>query len=191
MPSSLRPRLLFLSIISVGCGDDGGSKPPIDAPGNCGPGGAPAAGITATGGSATLTYGNFTGGLNNDCPGAGSPVTSLTIAGTQTDGSGFLTLCVERPDMLAAGLALGSDVAGSPVHVVDFSGSAAGCTFAIDRTTGPSGTAEATGLCGNGSDSRGFALELTGTVPFTQTCGGTMTPVTLTLAGSAAIVATP
>src|SRR5258708_2723538 len=70
--------LAVVATIAAGCSDDA-----------CGPAGAPDVGIVAATDMVTLTYGHFTGGLNNDChadvPPAG--IIGLTIAGTQSDGT--------------------------------------------------------------------------------------------------------
>jgi hypothetical protein len=184
-------RLRFLSTTSVallaaapaaGCGDD-----------SCGPGGAPDVGLVASGDAVTLTYGQLRGGLNNDCPAQAAPagVTSLTIAGTQADGGGgFVTLCVGRPDLLASGpQALGLDVAGVAARVVDLGGAANNCSFAIDRSKPVTGTASATGLCGNGSDAAGFALVVDGALSLTRTCGATVDSVAIALHGRVAVAA--
>src|SRR5262249_19536219 len=134
---------------ATGCSDD-----------SCGPGNAPTTGLAASGGGATLTFGSLTGSPHNDCPARDAPsrVTSLSIEGTQTDGQGRITLCVGRPDLLGKqSLALGIDAAAQ-VRVIDLAGSAASCSFAVDRGQTATGTASATGLCGNGSDAAGFAL---------------------------------
>lgn len=175
----------FLSITSLaaaagaGCGDD-----------SCGPGGAPEVGLVASGTGATLTYGQLTGSLNNDCPDPAAPsgVTSLSIEGTQSDGQGRITLCVGRPDLLAKqALALGGNTAGTPVRVIDFAGSANSCTFALDSSGTPTGTASASGLCGNGSNAAGFALVLDGSLPLTRTCGGTVDSLPVALHGRVAV----
>lgn len=183
-------RLRFLSSTSVallagtaaaGCGDD-----------SCGPGGAPEVGLVASSDAATLTYGQLHGGLNGDCPAAGAPsgVTSLTIIGMQAGAGGFVTLCVERPDLLAKqAQALGPNVAGSAVHVVDLNGTANGCSFAVDRSQPVDGTASATGLCGNGSDAAGFALVIDGSLALTRTCGTAVDSVRITLHGRVAVAA--
>jgi hypothetical protein len=174
-----------------GCGGGHGSP---DAA-SCGPGDAPAAGVAASGGPATLTYGQFTGGLNNDCPASGAPmgVTSMTILGRQTDtgGGGLVTLCIGRPDLLATQpLGLGFDAAAA-VRVIDLSGQASGCTFTVDRSHAPGGTASASGLCGNGSDPAGFALVLDATLTLTRTCGTTVDAVPVTLRGPVAVAGPP
>src|SRR5213078_1113320 len=180
----------FLSITSVttilgalaagaGCGDD-----------SCGPGGAPEVGLVATGSGVTMTFGQLTGSLNNDCPDSAAPagVTSLSIEGTQSDGQGRITLCVGRPDLLARqALALGGNTAGVQVRMVDFAGTANSCTLAVATTGAPSGTASSSGLCGNGSDAAGFALVIDGSLPLTRTCGATVDAVTATLHGRVAV----
>lgn len=188
MRSSLISRSLFLSTISVlaGCGDDNSS---------CGPAGASAAGLIAGNDQVTLTYGAMTGGLNHDCPDPAAPdgIDSLTIQGAQTDGSGIITFCVPRPDQLAMGkVALALDVPGSlDIHIIDVIGDANSCDFSFDRTLPPTGTAEASGLCGNGSSAAGFALIVDGALSLTRKCGTTMDKVSVTLRGKVAVAKQP
>ena len=75
--------LVVAALAQGGCGDD-----------SCGPGGASDVGLVAGSDMVTLTYGHLTAGANNDCPAADAPagVVSLTISGTQTDGTGLVTL---------------------------------------------------------------------------------------------------
>jgi hypothetical protein len=163
----------------AGCSDD-----------SCGPGGAPDTGLIAGGDAVTLTYGHLTGGLNNDCPAGDAPpgVISLSIHGTQSDGSGLVTLCVARPDLLAKqAQALALDVAGAQVRLVDLSGSANSCSFVIDRAQPATGNATSSGLCGNGSDAAGFALVLDGSLSLTRTCGATVDSIRVTLHGRVAV----
>jgi hypothetical protein len=181
--SALAALAALALVASCGGGDDA----------TCGPGSAADDGLvaTASAGSITLTFGGILSGQNNDCPGSNAPagVISLTMIGTQSDGSGGITLCVARPDELATqALALGPDVASSPVRLIDLNGTAGGCSLAIDTTQPATGTVSATGLCGNGSDAAGFALTVQGTVPLTRSCAGSGSDsVTVTLAGTAAV----
>ena len=188
-------RLLFHSTISVagalavasvtGCG--GGDQ--------CGPGSAPASGLTAAGQGVALTFGQLTGGLNNDCPDSNAPpgVTSLTIIGSQTDGSGQavgqFTLCIGRPDQLASEpQTLGGDIAGVQARVVDVTGTSGDCMLSLDTTQPIMGTASTTGLCDNGSSAAGFALTLAGSLSLSRICGGTPTDsVATTLSGTVAV----
>jgi hypothetical protein len=170
---------LVASLAGCGGGDD-----------SCGPGSAPAAGIAASGTALTLTYGQLSAGLNNDCPASGAPagVTSMTIFGAQTDGTGALALCVSRPDLLAGeSQALGPDATGSEIRVIDVHGAAQSCTFTVDRSKPITGTASSKGLCGNGSDPAGFALTLDGALALTRTCGSTVDSVEITLRGTVSV----
>ena len=170
-------------LLVAGCG--GGDD-------SCGPGSAPAAGLTASGDAVTLTYGQLSAGLNNDCPVSGAPagVVSLTIFAMQTDGTGALALCVSRPDLLASGSqALGPDAAGSEIRVIDVHGAAQSCTFTVDRAKPITETATSKGLCGNGGDPAGFALTLDGALALTRTCGSTVDSVQVTLRGTVAVSA--
>jgi hypothetical protein len=161
-----------------GCSDD-----------SCGPGGAPDTGLIASSGAVTLTYGQLRGGLNNDCPASDAPagVISLSIHGTQAGGSGLVTLCVARPDLLARqaqGLGL---AAGAAVRLIDVTGSTTTCSFTIDPSQPVTGSATASGLCGNGSDAAGFALVLDGALSLTRTCGPAVDSVQITLHGRVAV----
>lgn len=198
MRSSLTSVSRFLSTISVlaplatllalgACHDDP----------TCGTSGAPDSGLTASATDVTLTFGALVGGLNNDCPDPAAPVgvTSLSIAGTQTGGTGLFTICVPRPDNLAAGdLSLSIDAAGVPgspteVRIVDLTGDASNCTFKFDKTRPPTGTATAEGLCDNGANAAGFALVVDGAISLTRTCGATVDQVSVTLRGRVAVAA--
>ena len=184
MRSSPTLPLRFLSSTSLallaGCPSDGDS---------CGPEGAPAMPITASNAEVTLTYGNLSSLSGNDCPDPAAPsgVISLSIEGTQVGGSGLLTLCIPRPDLLPDGRTLGTTASMGQLRVIDFSGMANNCTFALDGTMPPTGTGTGTGVCKNGTDKAGFALELTGTVNLRRTCGATVDTVALTLAGKVAV----
>ncbi|HET7502912.1 MAG TPA: hypothetical protein VFK02_17955 [Kofleriaceae bacterium] len=171
--------LLAGALPAAGCGDD-----------DCGPGGAPASGLVASGDAVMLSYGQLRGRLNGDCPAAGAPdgLISMTISGTQDGGDGFITMCVGRPDLLATqSQALGNEVAGVEVRMVDVSGSANSCSFMIDRVQPPEGSATSTGLCGNGTDAAGFALVIDGSLSLTRTCGATVDSVRVTLRGRVAV----
>lgn len=147
-------------------------------------------GVTASNGSdITLTYGNLSSLSGNDCPAADAPsgVISLSIEGTQVGGTGLVTLCIPRPDLLVDGRTLGTTGNMGQLRVIDFSGMANGCTFALDSSMPPTGTGTGTGVCKNGTDAAGFALELTGTINLRRTCGATVDPVALTLAGKVAV----
>jgi hypothetical protein len=181
--SATRLAAALLAVVAPGCG--GGDD-------SCGPGDAPDDGLVASGGGATLTYSGLTAGLNGDCPATDAPtgVTSLTIAGTGA--AGFFTLCVSRPDLLASQpQTVALDVPGSPIpaRIVDLTGTASDCTFKIDKTQPASGTVRATGLCGNGASTAGFALTVDVQLALTRTCGPTVDSVPVTLAGRVAVAA--
>ncbi|HEX8112879.1 MAG TPA: hypothetical protein VF516_34345 [Kofleriaceae bacterium] len=182
-PSSTSLASILALGLGLGAGCGGGDS--------CGPAGASDTGVIASGGGLTLTYGQFTGMQNNDCPASGAPkgLVSLTITGMQTDagGAGFANLCVGRPDLLASQpLGLGFDAAAA-VHVVDLTATTGGCTVKIDRSQPPSGTASASGLCDNGGNAAGFALVLDATLTLTRTCGSTVDAVPITLRGRVAV----
>ncbi|HEY4240234.1 MAG TPA: hypothetical protein VGM88_10475 [Kofleriaceae bacterium] len=179
--------LLLISLAAAGCGDDGGS---------CGSGGIVDTGLTAGNGDFMLVFDDFTSGQNNDCPDADAPagVISLTVGGQETDGhgSGIITLCIPRPDLLTTqAQSLDEQASGANVHLIDLNGTdAAGCVYAIDGSRVPTGTVTASGLCENGSNASGYGLSVQGALSLTQTCnGGSPTTVSVTLAGSAAVAA--
>ena len=175
-----------IAAAGAGCSDD-----------SCGPGDAPVNGLVASDSQITLTYGQLGAAQNNDCrdPDAPAGVISLTIRGMQTDATGFITLCVARPDLLAKqAQALGPDAAGSEVRLVDLSGTASTCRFTIDRTASAqpiTGSVTSSGLCGNGSDAAGFALALDGAVSLARTCGTTTDSLRVTLNGRVAVAPMP
>jgi hypothetical protein len=147
-------------------------------------------GITASNGSdITLTYGNLSSLSGNDCPASDAPsgVISLSIEGMQVGGTGLITLCIPRPDLLADGRTLGTTGNMGQLRAIDFSGMANGCTFTLDTSMPPTGTGTGTGVCKNGTDAAGFALELAGTINLRRTCGAAVDSVALTLAGKVAV----
>jgi hypothetical protein len=100
-------------------------------------------------------------------------------------------LCVGRPDLLARqAQALGHDVAGAEVRLIDVRGTSGACSYTIDRGQPATGTATSTGLCGNGGDAAGFALSIDGAASLTRTCGTTVDSVHVTLHGKVAVAAT-
>ena len=161
-----------------GCGDD------------CGPDGAPSAGLVASSDTVALTYGNLTSLLGNDCPDPAAPegVISLSIEGRQTTGIGLVTFCIPRPDLLLEGdRTLGTATSNADVRIIDVSGMADNCTFTFDSTRLPTGAAQATGVCANGDSPDGFALSIDGAISLRRTCGATMDTVSVTLRGRVAI----
>ncbi len=151
----------------------------------CGPGGAATTiFIGAESSPDSFTYGNFTGGLNNDCSDPATPnIISLTILGHQTDGTGLINLCVPHPDKLGGKLAIGSDVI-----LQDFTGDNGACHFTT--ATPALATITAHGLCDNGKSSAGFALEFSGFVQYTLAPGGCPSGVRMTaLSGTVAVAA--
>jgi len=164
------------ALFAAGCGGD-------DA---CGPGGA-TSGLTATAGTATISYGTLTSGLNNDCPASDAPagVVSVTVFGFQVGGAGSITLCISRPDKLADNSqTLGHDAASAQVRIVDLNGDVDGCSYTVDRAKPITGIATAHGMCDNGADPAGFALTLEGMLSFTRTCDTTTDSVQVMLHGT-------
>lgn len=158
----------------------------------CGPGDQEAPGLVVE----AITFGEMSASPNNDCPPtAGEHPTSITIQGTQVDpvaDGQFLVLCLPRPDLIDDQPVSFTD--SDRIELVDLFGrDAAGCELRFDRAAEPgSGTATFSGFCDDGTDSAGFAISLTGVLPFTRTCeGGDPTPITAALGGRAAVAAAP
>lgn len=173
-----------LALAAAACSDDA----------TCGPGSAPADGITVTIGAETVRYGSFTSSVNNDCTPAGNPVISTTIQGVQQGGTAAISLCMPRPDQLGAEPSplTGNHVpplAADLVQLFDVSVMlAGGCTARLEIGAIPSGTASFGGYCAGGTDPAGYALTLSGAAPVVVTCpAGPATTMTATLAGTAAI----
>jgi hypothetical protein len=178
-------RSLFLSLISIatlgGCSDD-----------SCGPGDAPKVGLVAGSADVTLTFGNMTSRAGNDCPDASAPagVVAVSIEGTQSDGTGLITLCVPRPDLLMEGnRSLGHTISSADIRIIDLHGSSGTCTYALDSSRPPTGTGSGSGVCNNGIDKAGFAIELDGAISLRRTCGATIDTVAVKLTGSVAVPA--
>lgn len=174
--------LLPISLLAAGCGGGGD---------HCGPEGAPGVGLVASGTttSTTLTFGGLHAGANGDCPAAEGGVTSLTITGAQTGGTGFVTLCVPRPDLLATqAQTLSLERASGQAYVIDVAGTTDTCSYTIDRALPASGSVSATGMCGDGIDPAGFALVVEGALTLKRTCGATVDSVAVTLRGRVAVV---
>src|ERR1043165_7601064 len=139
-------------VAASGCGDD-----------SCGPGGAPDVGITVSDPNIALTYGSFSAGPHHDCPEIAS-VESLTFGGVEKDNGNLITFCVPRPDQLPAGVSIGSGL-----RIIDLVGEANGCSYCFANAA-VDGTAKATGLCDDGTNSAGFALTLDGHVVLNEFC---------------------
>jgi len=187
--------LSFTSLLLLaGCPSD-------DAP-VCGPPDDVGDAITVAADGMTFRYAGFTAGANNDCPAPSPPsgLISVTVFSQQIDpaGTGLITLCLPRPDLLegdAAGVEVPLDPDNHPAeaddraHVIDVAADLGnGCRWSIDSTQAPSGTARFTGLCGDAEDPAGFGLALTGTVALIERCTGVPDrALTATLDGSAAV----
>jgi len=172
-------------------GDAGGADAGSDA-GVCGPGDAPADGITLAAGDADASgFGQLRSSANNDCtPPGGAGPTSLSIQGVQTSpsgASGFITLCLPRPDLIDAA-AIPLDDADR-VLLIDLTANASdGCDLDIDRERALAGDITFSGFCGDGTGADGYALSLAATVPLLRMCGeDAPEPIDGELGGSAAV----
>lgn len=154
---------------------------------DCGSPGSAEYGLVVSSDQVMLAYGDLRAGANNDCPASDAPtgVVSLTISGTQMPGSGgagLVTFCIPRPDQLASDQPL-----GSAVKIIDLSGMDATCSYALDHSHLPTGSAHGVGVCGNGTDKAGFGLVLDGFIGLTRTCGTTVDSVSVGLTGNVAV----
>jgi len=146
-------------------------------------------GLAASSADVTLTFTGLTAGANNDCPDPAAPtgVTSLTIMGTQEGGTGLFTACVPRPDLLGTPATFGTSLT-SEFQIQDVAGTANNCTYALDRTHVPTGTAQGLNLCGNGVDKAGFILLVNGFISLTRKCGATTDSIAVGLDGRVAVL---
>ena len=176
-------RLLSLSITSAlaasGCGGD------------CGPDGAFDFGLVLSDASTQLAFGNLRSGANNDCPDPSAPagVISLTVRGSLMDGSGLLTLCLPRPDLMNTQTVplVGATGALPGMRIIDLNVIDAGCIYRLETGRPPVGTAKTNGLCKNGTDKAGYALVIDGNVSLSKTCETSTTSVALSFAGEGAV----
>jgi len=152
--------------------------------------GAASSGLVASSSDVTLTYGNLTSLAGNDCPAVDPPagVVSVSVEGTQTDGTGLITFCIPRPDLLESGMrGLGTSLSMADIRIFDLTGSFNNCTFTFDSTRPPTGFAGALGVCGNGVDPAGFGIDFDAAVSLRRTCGATVDTVAVTLTGLIAV----
>lgn len=154
---------------------------------SCGSPGSAEYGLVVSSDQVMLAYGDLRAGANNDCPAADAPsgVVSLTISGTQmpgSGGSGLITFCIPRPDQLASDQPL-----GSAVKIVDLSGTDATCSYTLDHSHLPTGSAHGLGVCSNGTDKTGFGLVFDGFIGLTRTCGTTVDSVSVGITGDVAV----
>ncbi len=174
--------MLAAAAALAACGDD---APPCGAP-------VPAVveATLVTAGVESFSYAGFTAVEGGDCPIDGGRG-SVTITGQQP-GSGFaLTFCVRREDDVKTGqpIQLADD---SFIQVVDVSArDAAGCTYARDSSSTPTGTIAFDGFCTTAGAE--YNLTLAGSTGGVRTCpqdgGPAMSePITLTLAGTVRVV---
>jgi hypothetical protein len=142
-------------------------------------------GLTAGNGSdVALVYENLSASQNHDCPDTSqTAVESITIMGSLKGGTGLVTFCIPRPDLLATG----NLQIGSGANLVDLTGTANGCMFTKNSTTVPLGTVGSIGLCKNGTDKAGFALVVDSNLVLSRDCGGTVDNVPIQLAGTVAV----
>jgi hypothetical protein len=156
--------------------------------------GAEPSALKASSADVTLTYGNLTALPGNDCPQTDTPppegVVSLSVEGTQTDGTGLITFCIARPDQFnGVAKQLATSLSNTDnVRIYDVTGTNdQGCTFTLDSTRPVTGTAAGIGLCDNGTNSAGFGIDFDGAISLRRTCGATIDTVAVTLTGLVAV----
>lgn len=176
--------LRYLFVISVAaCGGDD----------TCGTGSAAVDGLLASAQGVQLKFTGLTAGANNDCPDSNAPagVVSLSIMGTQeapgmVDGPGIFFGCVPRPDLLTTPRALGLAMTAD-FQLVSLAGSDTSCTYKLDDTVPPTGTATGENVCDNGTNANGFILDMDAAATLVRKCNGVTDSVTVQLSGSVAV----
>jgi hypothetical protein len=195
MQRSRFPSNTRLALCGVLCACGGSGPDPVVDTASCGPGGATDTSMVATGAGASFNFGPFTSSINNDCPVTGAPagVVSVTLFGNQTNSAGQVigkvTLCISRPDLLAqSSQSLVKEQQGTDgVHLVDLDAMAGSCSYSIATDQPILGTAAATGLCRNGADPAGFALDVHATLTLTRTCDIAVDTLGVELGGRVAV----
>ncbi len=146
---------------------------------------------TASGpGDLAVTYGNLSSLSGNDCPDPAAPdgVVSLSIEGQALGGTGLVTFCIPRPDLLGSGNRTLGNTAMGDVRVIDLQATTATCSYRARSTLpAPTGTVTATGVCDNGTNPAGFALSIDGALMVERTCGATVDQIPITIAGRVAV----
>lgn len=159
---------------------------------DCGPGDAPADGLTGQIGSDTVGFGQLTSSPNNDCNVDGAGI-SLTLDGVQTAPTAtglHITFCLPRPNELGKGPVSLADE--TMIEIVDVFARTGDCITQLDRSSPATGTIDFIGYCDGGTNSAGYAIALSGSVPATRTCtgdAGGAESVTFALGGTAAVTA--
>lgn len=178
--TSLAAIVALAATACAGCGDD-----------ECGPMGAPSSGLAASSADVTIVYKDLTSLAGNDCPDPDAPegVISISIEGTQEGGTGIITLCIPRMDLMTPGTGhtIGISQSMADVRIFDLTGDYEGCTFTFDSSRPPTGTVSGIGVCGNGDSESGFALDIDGNVSLRRTCGSTIDSVAVQLRGEIAV----
>ena len=154
----------------------------------CGPGDAPADGITVEASDAVADFGQFGSLAANDCPPPeGGEATSVTIQGTQVGAEGLLTLCLPRPDQIEDAPIPIED--SERVQLIDLvANTSDGCRLTVDGDREPSGEVTFSGFCEDGNHEDGYALSFAATVPLLRTCGeDPAEPIEAQLGGRAAV----
>lgn len=178
--SSTSALLLACAALAACAGCDGDDE--------CGPGAAGDA-IVVSEADTTLTYGGLTSLTGRDCqvPDAPEGVIALSITGTQLEegSTGRLTLCIPRPDLLAeGGRTFGTALSMADIRIIDVKGMSNGCSYMFDSSRVPTGTGGASGVCKNGTDSAGFALDVDAKFSLKRTCGAVMDVVGVSMVGT-------
>ena len=125
-------------------------------------------------------------GANNDCrdPMAPDGVISLTIDGTQTDAAQIITLCIPRPDLLMVGDPM---PIGTGIRIIDLLGEKDGCTYAFESTRPVTGTVAAIGMCDNGTNDAGYALNFDGNISLRRMCPTMSDTIAVGISGKVAV----
>lgn len=179
--TSLALGLALAQVACAGCGDD-----------TCGPMGASSTGLTVSAANVELVYENLTSLAGNDCPDPDAPegVISISIEGHQKGHpERLMTFCLPRMDLFTPGSGhnIGVSMSNADVQIFDLFGEDENCTYAFDRSQPPLGNVGGIGVCGNGDDSAGFALDFDANLTLRRTCGATIDSVPVQLTGTIAV----
>jgi hypothetical protein len=181
MSLALLAPLASLALLASGCGQDR----------VCGPGDAPAAGVTTDIGGQVFSFGQFTSSPNNDCTPPDGELTSVTLDGLQIEPvppmQQHITFCLPRPEQLGDGPI---ELPDERVQVIDVFANDGACQVSIDRAVTPMGTIDLTGYCDDAADPAGYAVSVDLAVGITRACGvDPPESLTVTVTGAASVQA--
>ena len=124
---------------------------------------------------------------DDSCGVHGAPSAGLVASGDQVTLTFGALSALDANDCTLPGMPGGTATSMADVRLIDVRGMSGGCTFTIDSTQAPTGEASAEGVCKNGVDPAGFALDLDGALTLRRTCNTQVDTVPATLKGRVAV----